>query len=344
MRIGLNILPTVAPGEVPADRFYAECLCLCEAADTLGLSHIKMVEHYWHAWGGYSPDPIAFLSAAAARTRHVRLVTGAVVPAFTHPVKLAAALSVLDNLSGGRLDAGFGRAFLPTEFAAFGIAMDESRQRLCEGVTAVQRLWTEKEFRWEGTFHRFGPLPALLPRPAQQPHPPVFIAATVSAETFVWAGERGHHLMIIPGVVGHDRLTTLLDLYREARAGAGHTIPARLHLSLHACLAGDRVLAREAAERHFADYQRKQLDAYATWRGIGSAAYPGYEKMEGRRPRHPARRHDRCGNRHRGGRGRCRGGAAPDRRALPRRRTQPAPAVRGRHPRGGDAFPAAARQ
>ncbi|GGZ39861.1 LLM class flavin-dependent oxidoreductase [Streptomyces poonensis] len=280
MRIGLNILPTVAPGEQPADRFYSECLRLCEAAEVVGLSHIKVVEHYLHAWGGYSPDPIALLCAVAARTSRVRLVTGAVVPAFTHPVKLAASLSVLDNLSRGRLDAGFGRAFLPTEFAAFGIDMAESRPRLSEGVTAVRRLWTEERFRWEGTFHRFGPLPALLPRPAQQPHPPVFIAATASPETFAWAGENGYHLMVIPGVAGHDRVTELLEGYREARAAAGHTGPGRLHISLHATFAEDRIRARETAERAFADYRRKQLEAYATWRGVDSAAYPGYEKME----------------------------------------------------------------
>jgi alkanesulfonate monooxygenase SsuD/methylene tetrahydromethanopterin reductase-like flavin-dependent oxidoreductase (luciferase family) len=280
MKIGLNFLPTVGPAETPADQFYAECLDLCAVADELRFAHVKVVEHYFSEWGGYSPDPVTLLSAVAARTRHVRLVTGAAVPAFTHPVKLAAKLAMLDNLSGGRLDAGFGRAFLPLEFEAFGVPLAESRDRMQEGVTAIRRLWTDEQFRWEGRFHQFGPLPRLLPVPVQRPHPPVFIAATVSAESFAWAGANGYHLMIIPIVASHDRLAELLEVHRREWAGAGHPGTPRVHVSYHGYLAEDRAEAHERAEGHFADYQRKQLDAYASWRGVVSAAYPGYEQME----------------------------------------------------------------
>lgn len=280
MEVGLNFLPTVGPDEVPADRFYAECLDLCALADELNFSHVKAVEHHFHEWGGYSPDPIVFLSAVAARTRRVRLVTGAVVPAFQHPVKLASSLSMLDNLSGGRLDAGFGRAFLPSEFAAFGVPLDESRERMYEGVTAVQRLWQDHGFAWQGRFHRFGPLPRLLPRPVQRPAPPIFVAATVSPESFEWAGERGFHLMIIPIVASHQALTELLALHRAARVRAGHPPDGRVHVSYHCYLAPDRLEARERAEEHFEHYKQKQLEAYSSWRGITSTQYAGYERME----------------------------------------------------------------
>ncbi|WP_221351034.1 LLM class flavin-dependent oxidoreductase [Streptomyces beigongshangae] len=280
MRIGLNFLPTLAPDEIPAAQYYAECLDLCAVADRLGFAHVKAVEHYFHPWGGYSPDPVVFLSAVAARTSRLRLVTGACVPAFSHPVKLAASLAMLDNLSGGRLDAGFGRAFLPTEFDAFDVPMADSKARMREGVEAIVRLWSADHFRWEGSFHRFGPLPRLLPQPVQRPHPPVFVAATTSEDSFVWAGERGHNLMIIPVVATHERLTALLELYHRARAAHGHPGPGRLHVSYHAYLAEERSRALAEAERHFADYRTKQLDAYASWRGVTSDQYPGYEKME----------------------------------------------------------------
>ncbi|RSM81611.1 flavin-dependent oxidoreductase [Kibdelosporangium aridum] len=280
MLAGLNFLPTLGPDEMPADRFYAECLELCEVADDLGFSHVKAVEHHFHEWGGYSPDPVVFLTAVAARTRNVRLVTGAVVPAFQHPVKLASSLSVLDNISGGRLDAGFGRAFLPSEFAAFDIPMSESRDRMQEGVTAVERLWHDEQFRWEGKFHQFGPLPRMLPRPVQQPGPPVFMAATVSPESFQWAGERGYHLMIIPIVASHQRLVELLEVHRAARVEAGHPPQGRVHVSYHCYVAESGTEARQRAEEHFEHYKTKQLEAYGSWRGVKSDQYPGYEKME----------------------------------------------------------------
>lgn len=280
MKVGLNFLPTVGPSEMPAHQFYAECLELCSAADDLGFSHAKVVEHYFYEWGGYSPDPITLLAAVAARTKRLRLVTGAAVPAFSHPIKLAAALAVLDNISGGRLDAGFGRAFLPTEFNAFGVSMSESRARMQEGVAAIRQLWTDEQFRWKGTFHQFGPLPALLPRPCQQPCPPIFIAATGSAESFEWAGANGYHLMIIPIVATHEKLSGLLELYRRVRQDNGHSQAHRLHVSYHGYVAKDRIEARDRAEQHFEDYKRKQLEAYGSWRGVASSQYPGYEQME----------------------------------------------------------------
>ncbi len=280
MKVGVNFLPTVGPSEVPAHQYYAECLDLCALADDLGFSHAKVVEHYFYEWGGYSPDPITFLSAVAARTRRLRLVTGAAVPAFVHPIKLAASLSVLDNISGGRLDAGFGRAFLPSEFEAFGVKLAESRDRMQEGVAAVEALWKDEGFRFEGQFHSFGPLPRLLPQPFQRPCPPVFVAATVSPESFEWAGAKGYNLMIIPIVASHEKLAGLLDVHRRARERHGHEGRPRLHASYHCYVAEDRSEARDRAEQHFEDYKRKQLVAYASWRGVTSSEYPGYEQME----------------------------------------------------------------
>jgi alkanesulfonate monooxygenase SsuD/methylene tetrahydromethanopterin reductase-like flavin-dependent oxidoreductase (luciferase family) len=279
VRLGLNFLPTVGPKEATGAEFYAECLELCELGDRLGFVHVKAVEHFFCEWGGYSPDPIAFLCAVAARTKNVRLVTGAVVPAFTHPIHLAASLAVLDNLSGGRLDAGFARAFLPLEFAAFGVPMSQSRERFEEGIEAVERLWREERFRWDGTFHSFGPLPPLLPRPAQDPCPPIFVAATISPETFEWAGRHGYHLMIIPLVAGDERLSELLARYRTARAEAGHRSAARTHVSYQCYVAENGREAVERAAAHYEVYRAKQIEAYSSWSGVESTQYPGYEKM-----------------------------------------------------------------
>ncbi|MEU9059087.1 LLM class flavin-dependent oxidoreductase [Streptomyces sp. NPDC048430] len=280
MKVGLNFLPTVGPAEMSAERFYDEIIELCELADELSFAHVKLVEHHFHEWGGYSPDPVALLSAIARRTRRVRLVTGAVTPAFNHPVRLAASLSVLDNLSHGRLDVGFGRGFLPSEFEAFGVALEDSRALLEENVELIEQLWTQDNFRWNGRFHTLGPLPAMLPRPVQQPAPPVFIAATTSPETFTWAASHGYNLMVMPVVASHQRLTELLDLYRKTRAECGHSPDFRLHVSYHAYVAENHAEAVERAERHYEAYRSKQLEAYGSWRGVTSQLYPGYERME----------------------------------------------------------------
>ena len=105
---------------------------------------MRTVEHYFNAYGGYSPNPIVFLAAAAMRSAKARLVTGAVLPVFNNQLKLAGEIGMLDAISGGRLDVGFARAFLPHEFARFGISVNESRARFDEGVEQVRLLLAQE--------------------------------------------------------------------------------------------------------------------------------------------------------------------------------------------------------
>src|SRR6266704_6549528 len=133
MKFGINFFPAFRPYQKTTAAYFTQCLRVSERADELGYSSIKTVEHYFHDYGGHSTNPIVLLSAVAARTRRIRLITGAVIPAFNNPIKLAGELAMLDNISDGRLDAGFGRAFIPKEFDVFRVSMDESRPRFEEG-------------------------------------------------------------------------------------------------------------------------------------------------------------------------------------------------------------------
>src|SRR5580700_1400536 len=94
-----------------------------------------------------------FLAAAAQRTRQARLITGAVLPVFNHPLKLAGEIGMLDAISGGRLDVGFARAFLPHEFRRFRISPDESVARFREGVEQIDLLLRETNVTHRGRFH-----------------------------------------------------------------------------------------------------------------------------------------------------------------------------------------------
>src|ERR1051325_9912798 len=103
-------------------------------------------------------------------TRNTRLITGAVLPAFNKPLKMAGEIGMLDGISNGRLEVGFARAFLPHEFAAFGVSLDESRRRFTEGLTQITMLLKTEKVSTKGDFNRFPHIPP-LPRPAQKPHP-----------------------------------------------------------------------------------------------------------------------------------------------------------------------------
>ena len=140
MEFGLNFFPSCAPHEKSAADYWADTLHLCGLMDELGYTHVRTVEHYFHAYGGYSPNPVVFLAAAAQRSRKARMITGAVLPVFNNPLKVAGELGMLDGISNGRLEIGFARAFLPNEFETFGIDIEESRARYEEGVEQIQAL------------------------------------------------------------------------------------------------------------------------------------------------------------------------------------------------------------
>jgi alkanesulfonate monooxygenase SsuD/methylene tetrahydromethanopterin reductase-like flavin-dependent oxidoreductase (luciferase family) len=194
IEFGVQFFPDVGPEEKSAAQYWAEALELVSLCDGLGYSHVRTVEHYFHPYGGYSPNPVVFLAAAAMRTAKARLVTGAVLPAFNSPLKLAGELGMLDAISQGRLEAGFARAFLPHEFAQFGVPLDESRARFEEGVEQVRLLLEREKVTHEGRFHSFRDCTS-LPRPTQQPRPPFWIAALGTPESFEKAGRAGYGVM-----------------------------------------------------------------------------------------------------------------------------------------------------
>lgn len=277
MQVGLNFFPDVGDGDCSPATYFANCLAITRLADELGYHHVRMVEHYFRPYGGYSPNPIVFLSAAAQVSRRLRLVTGAVLPAFNHPLKLAGEIGMLDGLSGGRAEIGFARAFLPHEFRRFGVSLDDSRGRFEEGIEAVRRLLEEDSSSLDGQFHRY-PETTSLPRPTQSPRPPFWVAALSTEQSFVRAGEMGHGVMAIP--LAGVRMRELLDLYRDAYRRAGHPGSPRVMLAFHMVCHPDPGAAADLARDPIDHYLGSIVEAASDWTtGETSVDYPGYDKI-----------------------------------------------------------------
>ncbi|WP_278261658.1 LLM class flavin-dependent oxidoreductase [Nocardia sp. AG03] len=282
MKFGINLFPTVGPADQTPVDYYDHALALGVYAEELGYHHVKTVEHYFFDYGGYSPDPTTFLAALAARTERIRLITGAVVPAFDHPIKLAARLAMLDNLSHGRLDVGVARGFLPEEFAAFGVSLDESRPRFDATVEAIRALWTGEEVTVDNGFHTFGPV-TLQPRPYQRPHPQILVATAITPESAERAGAAGYGLLLVPSINPREKVQDIIGRYRAAREAAGFDPgTGEVHLSYSSFLADDPDTARELGERFAAKNHRALAQAVAGWSTARSEQYTGYDKIVGR--------------------------------------------------------------
>lgn len=277
MEFGINFSPSIGPDEKSAAQYWDESLRIAALADDIGFTHIRCVEHYFERYGGYSPNPIVFLAAASQRTKRLRLITGALLPIFNHPLKMAGEIGMLDALSGGRLEVGFARAFLPHEFERFGVSIDESRARFTEGVEQVRRLLEEENVTVEGRFHCFRNVTS-LPRPTQKPRPPFWIAAFATPQSFIEAGRAGYNIMAIPR--SGKEMADLVGLYRENWRSAGHPGQGKVMLSflMHCAPTREEAIAnaRGPAEGHV----QSMVDCAAAWvGGKTSADYPGYDQM-----------------------------------------------------------------
>ncbi|HEX6372879.1 MAG TPA: LLM class flavin-dependent oxidoreductase [Longimicrobium sp.] len=280
MEFGISFLPDAGPAvRAPAD-YFADALELAAMADAGGLRAVKMTEHYLHAYGGYCPSPLGFLAAVAARTDRIRLMTGCILPAFHHPLQIASDAAMVDALSGGRLEVGFARAYLPYEFAAFGVPLDESRARFEATIDAVVRLWTEPEVNVETPFFRLAAATS-LPRPTQRPHPPVWCAAVRTPESFEWGGRRGFGLLVsalrapdhaLPGMIAAYRRT-----YREhhPHAPGGE----RVAISVPLFVAPSDARAARESTPYLRHYLGVWAGAAGAWEGVEGKDYPGYAGM-----------------------------------------------------------------
>jgi alkanesulfonate monooxygenase SsuD/methylene tetrahydromethanopterin reductase-like flavin-dependent oxidoreductase (luciferase family) len=279
---GISLLPDCRPDRRSAADYYDDVLALSRAADEYGLDYVKMTEHYLGDYGGYCPSPLTFLAAVAAQTRRIRLMTGCVLPAFHHPVQLAAHAAMVDVISHGRLDIGFARAWLPYEFEALGVPLDTSRARYEATIRAVLRLWSEERVSEHTPFFSFDDATS-LPPVAQRPHPPVWGAATRSRQSFEWLARQGFGLLVSPSPLRRDLAYTadLVRTYRETfRAVHGGSGPQpQVAVSLPLYVAESDEAAYRSALPHLREYLDVTTRAARSWSRTQSTNYPGYEAM-----------------------------------------------------------------
>ena len=277
MEFGMQFFPAVGPDQKSGQQYFDECLRLTELSDEYGYTHIRTVEHYFHPYGGYSPNPIVFLSAASQRARKARIVTGAVLPVFNNPLKLAGEIAMLDSISGGRAEIGFARAFLPHEYDRFGISLDESVSRFDEGIEQIEMLLTQENVSHDGEFHSFTNVTS-LPRPVQEPRPKFWTAAFASPASFEKAGRVGNHIMAIP--IGGSAMAELIGIYRDAWKTAGHEGDGRIMLAFHMYCHEDADEAVRIARDPLNRYLKSLVNAAGDWvDGVESDNYKNYGKM-----------------------------------------------------------------
>jgi alkanesulfonate monooxygenase SsuD/methylene tetrahydromethanopterin reductase-like flavin-dependent oxidoreductase (luciferase family) len=275
MEFGISFLPDRTPDNLSPVEYFDDALDLSVSAEQLGYHYVKMTEHYMRAYGGYCPSPFAFLAAVAARTTRIRLMTGGCLPVFHHPLQLASEAAMIDAISHGRLEVGMARAYLPYEFEALGVDIDGSRERFNASVDAIVRLWTEESVSYRTPYFEFKDVTS-LPRPVQQPHPPVLIAAVRTKESFERIGQLGYGLLMTSGSEASAK--EHVRAYREEflRHHGDSGAQPRVVASLPMLVADTQAEADALADQYLAEYLRAWIGSADSWNNTTSADYKSY--------------------------------------------------------------------
>jgi alkanesulfonate monooxygenase SsuD/methylene tetrahydromethanopterin reductase-like flavin-dependent oxidoreductase (luciferase family) len=160
-----------------------------ELADRLGYDYAWEVEHHFLEEYSQSSAPEVFLAAASQRTERIRLGHGIVQLTTNHPARVAERVSTLDLISHGRVELGVGEGSSVTELHPFDRRFRDKREVWEDAMRCLMPMFSEEGWEYHGEIFDF-PLRNVVPKPRQQPHPPLWVACS-QLETIEMAGRRG---------------------------------------------------------------------------------------------------------------------------------------------------------
>lgn len=252
MEFGLfDQLPCAATQETYAR--YQEIIRQSKLADQLGLDSVWLAEYHFTPHFSVMPSPLLVASAIAQCTQRVKIGTAVNLLPLHQPIRLAEEVATLDVLSQGRAIFGIGRGSNAEHYEGLGVPMEEGRPRFAEALDLVLKCWTQDRVCHQGAYYQADDV-QVVPKPFQQPHPPVYIAAN-SPETFPLVGELGHNILVTPLMRGNEGVRDNLALYRQSLTQHGHD-PAKVKVFpiLTACVAETGQKARAIMEPSLDNY------------------------------------------------------------------------------------------
>jgi alkanesulfonate monooxygenase SsuD/methylene tetrahydromethanopterin reductase-like flavin-dependent oxidoreductase (luciferase family) len=186
--------------------------------DEVGFHSFWTVEHHFLEEYSHCSNPEILYGAIAARTERIRIGYGVrLLPKpYNHPIRTAESVAVLDLLSNGRVEFGTGRSSTRAELEGFDIDPHETRAMWSEALEHIVAAWTEDEYQADGKYWRMGAPRRVLPKPYQDPHPPLW-GATSSPDGHREIGRHGLGLCSFTVGVPPEDLVERIDLYRQGQ-------------------------------------------------------------------------------------------------------------------------------
>jgi alkanesulfonate monooxygenase SsuD/methylene tetrahydromethanopterin reductase-like flavin-dependent oxidoreductase (luciferase family) len=230
LRFGLFDIMQVLE-EKSSQRAYAEHLTDAVVADESGLDYYFVAErHFMPLYR--TPSPSVWLAAVAAKTKRIRIGALAYTLPLHNPVQLAEEVSMLDHLSGGRMEVGVGLGHRVEELISMGVDPTFRQPLMLEGIVLLTRAWRGDPFNHPGQVFQFENV--YVEAPLQKPHPPLWFAGN-DPEAVGWAARNG--LSVAVGFQPDARLVAPTSAFRAAEvtgqaasAGNGPQLALMRHL------------------------------------------------------------------------------------------------------------------
>jgi alkanesulfonate monooxygenase SsuD/methylene tetrahydromethanopterin reductase-like flavin-dependent oxidoreductase (luciferase family) len=248
-------------------------------AERQGFTHVWAVEHHFLEEFSHSAAPEVWLGSVAQHTERIRIGHGVIPLSFNNPVRVAERVAVLDIMSNGRADLGLGRSITDEELGGFHVDPGDTRPLLLEGIELIRKIWTSdgEPINFEGTYTQLHDR-SVVPRPLQEPHPPLWVAAT-SPASFSLAGELGAGVIGFGMATDPPAMARRLGEYRDAvsKSDVIGAVNTQAAVFLMAFCAKTDAEARKIAEDSFMAYTDQSLKYFAHWGKKGATPPPGYE-------------------------------------------------------------------
>ena len=262
-------------GDLPLKDFYEARLKLIEAYDRAGFYAYHVVEHHSTPLG-MAPSPSVFLCAVAQRTRRLRFGPLVYALPLHHPLRLIEEICMLDQLSGGRLEIGFGRGSSPVEIALYGQDPAKAQRIYAEALHVILQGLSERRVRCQGEFFSFDNVPMEL-EPLQKPHPPVWYGVH-SVESAERAARLGFNIVSLDAA---RETRAFADRYREVwRETRGETeAMPKIGVSRFIVIADSDQEALSVARRAYPKWHRSFYHLFRLYGG--GPAHPRPPDFEG---------------------------------------------------------------
>lgn len=243
---------------VTDSQVYKEEVALAEQIEAQGYDSHWCVEHHFQDYS-FCPDNTVYLSNLAAKTKRLKLATGAVILPWNTPLRVAEKIALLDELSDGRVIFGMGRGLSKKEYDQFGIDMDTSRERFDEAAPMIINALETGYIEGNGKFYP-QPRAVIRPKPVRSFKGRITQVA-MSPDSALEAATLGAQMMIFtqkPIEQHNEDFAPYRERFLQLH---GQEAPSPLMAGLTVCHE-DADYAAELARKHIAGYLITVMDHY----------------------------------------------------------------------------------